>query len=194
MVNLKFYTGEQFPLEMHKVRIVQKLNLIPVTERLRAVQAAGTNTFLLKNEDVYLDMLTDSGVNAMSDRQLAAMMEADDSYAGSQTFSKLEAKCTELFGTNYFIPAHQGRACENILAQVFVTPGSIVPMNYHFTTTKAHIVLNGGTVVETPIEEAYKVTSTHPFKGNMDLENWSRLFKNTVLTKWPLLGWKQALT
>lgn len=170
MVNLKFYTGEQFPLEMHKVRIVQKLNLIPVTERLRAVQAAGTNTFLLKNEDVYLDMLTDSGVNAMSDRQLAAMMEADDSYAGSQTFSKLEAKCTELFGTNYFIPAHQGRACENILAQVFVTPGSIVPMNYHFTTTKAHIVLNGGTVVETPIEEAYKVTSTHPFKGNMDLE------------------------
>ncbi|HHT37702.1 MAG: tryptophanase [Candidatus Wallacebacter cryptica] len=170
MVKVNFFTGEQIPLEMHKVRIVQKLNLIPVEERLRAMQQAGSNTFLLKNEDVYLDMLTDSGVNAMSDRQLAAMMEADDSYAGSQTFTRLEEKCTEIFGTKYFIPAHQGRACENILAQVFVTPDSIVPMNYHFTTTKAHIVLNGGTVVETPIDEAYNVVSTHPFKGNMDLD------------------------
>jgi len=170
MVKVNFFTGEQIPLEMHKVRIVQKLNLIPVEERLPAMQQAGSNTFLLKNEDVYLDMLTDSGVNAMSDRQLAAMMEADDSYAGSQTFTRLEEKCTEIFGTKYFIPAHQGRACENILAQVFVTPDSIVPMNYHFTTTKAHIVLNGGTVVETPIDEAYNVVSTHPFKGNMDLD------------------------
>lgn len=170
MSKIKFFSGEEFPLEMHKVRIVQKLSLLPVKERLAAMQAAGNNTFLLQNKDVYLDMLTDSGVNAMSDRQLAAMMEADDSYAGSETFAKLEAKCTELFGTKYYLPAHQGRACEHILAKVFVTPGSVVPMNYHFTTTKAHIVLCGGSVVETPIDEAYQITSSNPFKGNMDID------------------------
>lgn len=170
MNRIRFYSGEEIPVEMHKVRIVQKLSLLSVKERLKAVQDAGSNTFLLKNRDVYLDMLTDSGVNAMSDRQLAAMMEADDSYAGSETFARLEAKCTELFGTKYFLPAHQGRACEHILAKVFVKPGTIVPMNYHFTTTKAHIVLCGGSVVETPIDEAYRISSAYPFKGNMDID------------------------
>jgi len=144
--NIKYHYGEKIPLEMHKVRIVQKLNLVPIERRLEAITEAGNNTFLLKNRDVFLDMLTDSGVNAMSDQQLAAMMVADDSYAGSETFSRLENKLTEIFGKKYFLPAHQGRACENILSRTFVTPGSIVPMNYHFTTTKAHIVLNGGTV------------------------------------------------
>ena len=170
MNRIKFFNGEQIPLEMHKAKIIQKLNLVPVQRRLEAVREAGYNTFLLKNTDIFLDMLTDSGVNAMSDRQQAAMMVADDSYAGSQTFTKLETKCEEIFGTKYFLPAHQGRACENILAQVLVKPGSIVPMNYHFTTTKAHIVLNGGTVVELPIEEALQTRSDCPFKGNMDLE------------------------
>lgn len=170
MNRIRFYSGEEIPVEMHKVRIVQKLSLLSVKERLKAVQDAGSNTFLLKNRDVYLDMLTDSGVNAMSDRQLAAMMEADDSYAGSETFARLEAKCTELFGMKYFLPAHQGRACEHILAKVFVKPGTIVPMNYHFTTTKAHIVLCGGSVVETPIDEAYRISSAYPFKGNMDID------------------------
>jgi len=175
MNRIKLYSGEEIPVEMHKVMIVQKLRLLPVKERLKAIQAAGSNTFLLQNRDVYLDMLTDSGVNAMSDRQLAAMMEADDSYAGSETFARLEAKCTELFGTKYFLPAHQGRACEHILAKVFVKPGSIVPMNYHFTTTKAHITLCGGSVVETPIDEAYRITSTYPFKGNMDIDKLRRV-------------------
>lgn len=114
-------------------------------------------------------MLTDSGVNSMSDKQLAAMMEADDSYAGSETFTKMENKIAEIFGMQFFLPAHQGRACENILSQVFVKPGSVVPMNYHFTTTKAHIVLNGGTVEEIPIDEGLKINSSHPFKGNMDI-------------------------
>ncbi len=155
---------------MHKVRIVQKLNLVPIERRLEAITEAGNNTFLLKNRDVFLDMLTDSGVNAMSDQQLAAMMVADDSYAGSETFSRLENKITEIFGKKYFLPAHQGRACENILSQAFVTPGSIVPMNYHFTTTKAHIVLNGGTVEEIVIDEGLNIDSAHPFKGNSDIE------------------------
>ena len=116
MANVKFFSGEQIPLEMHKVRIVQKLNLPPVEERLKCIAQAGNNTFLLKNKDVYMDMLTDSGVNAMSDRQQAAMLVADDSYAGSATFTKLENKVGEIFGTKYFLPAHQGRACENIIA------------------------------------------------------------------------------
>ncbi|WP_024831773.1 tryptophanase [Ruminiclostridium josui] len=169
MSNVKFYYGENVPLEMHKVRIVQKLNLVSIERRLEAIKEAGNNTFLLKNRDVFMDMLTDSGVNAMSDKQLAAMMEADDSYAGSETFSKLESKITEIFGKKYFLPAHQGRACENILSQGFVKQGSIIPMNYHFTTSKAHVYLNGGTVEEIIIDEGLNVTSEYPFKGNMDV-------------------------
>lgn len=169
MAHVKFYYGDSVPLEMHKVRIVQKLNLPPIEQRWEAMTRAGNNTFLLKNRDVFMDMLTDSGVNAMSDKQQAAMMEADDSYAGSETFSKLENKIREIFGKEYFLPAHQGRACENILSQVFVKPGSMVPMNYHFTTTKAHIVLNGGLVEELYLDEGLKVKSNHPFKGNMDI-------------------------
>ncbi len=169
MSEIKFFYGESFPLEMHKVRIVQKLNLIPVEQRLKAVTEAGNNTFLLKNRDVFMDMLTDSGVNAMSDRQLSAMMEADDSYAGSETFTRLENKIKELFGKKYFLPTHQGRACENILGQVYVKPGSIVPMNYHFTTSKAHITLNGGSVEEIVSDEALVINSDNPFKGNIDI-------------------------
>ncbi len=103
MSEVKLYSGVKLPLEMHKVRVVQKLNLLPVEERQKAMAAAGNNTFLLRNEDVYLDMLTDSGVNAMSDRQVAAMMVADDSYAGSATYYRLEQKVCELFGTSYFL-------------------------------------------------------------------------------------------
>lgn len=177
MNNVKFYYGNPVPLEMHKVRIVQKLDLVPVDRRLKAITEAGNNTFLLKNKDVFLDMLTDSGVNAMSDKQLAAMMEADDSYAGSATFTKLENKINDIFKKKYFLPAHQGRACENLLSQVLVKPGSIVPMNYHFTTTKAHIVLNGGSVEELICEEGLKTTSDNPFKGNMDINKLRDLIK-----------------
>ena len=140
MSKVKFYSGEKVPLEMHKVRIVQKLDLVPIDRRLQAIKEAGNNTFLLKNRDIFLDMLTDSGVNAMSDQQLAAMMVADDSYAGSESYTRLEEKIQELFGTEYFLPVHQGRAAENIISKVFVTPGSFVPMNYHFTTSKVHVV------------------------------------------------------
>ncbi|MFO1372248.1 MAG: tryptophanase [Candidatus Competibacteraceae bacterium] len=170
MSRVKFFNGDQVPLEMHKVRIVQKLNLPPVEYRLKAITEAGNNTFLLQNRDVFMDMLTDSGVNAMSDNQQSAMLVADDSYAGSETYNRLENRLKEIFGLQYFLPTHQGRAAENILSQVFVSPGAIVPMNYHFTTTKAHITLNGGIVEEIISDAGLEVISAHPFKGNMDVD------------------------
>lgn len=187
MSNIKFYFGDSVPLEMHKVRIVQKLNLVPIERRLEAINEAGYNTFLLKNRDVFMDMLTDSGVNAMSDKQQAAMMEADDSYAGSETFTKLENKLTEIFGKKYFLPAHQGRACENILSKVLVKPGNIVPMNYHFTTTKSHIVLNGGSVEEIFIDEALNINSNHPFKGNIDIAKLREVIEKHGTEKIPFV-------
>lgn len=177
MSNIKFFSGEQIPLEMHKVRIVQKLELPPIDRRLEAITEAGNNTFLLRNRDIFLDMLTDSGVNAMSDRQQSAMLIADDSYAGSETFIRLENKLKEIFNMEFFLPTHQGRACENILSQVLVQPDSIVPMNYHFTTTQSHINLNGGRVVELLTDAGLEITSTNPFKGNMDINKLNALIE-----------------
>ena len=170
MSQVTFFGGEKVPLEMHKVRIVQKLNLRPVEERQQAIAAAGNNTFLLQNSDVFLDMLTDSGTNAMSDQQVASMLVADDSYAGSASYTRLEAKLLEIFGMPYFLPVHQGRAAEHILAEALVKPGDVVPMNYHFTTTKAHILLRGGTVSELVTDAGLAVTSELPFKGDMDID------------------------
>lgn len=175
MSQIKFMSGEKIPLEMHKVRTVQKLNLPPVEERLRNMQEAGNNTFLLRNRDVFLDMLTDSGVNAMSDRQQAAMFICDDAYAGSESFYRMEAKLHEIFGTQFFLPAHQGRAAENILASHFVRPGSVAIMNYHFTTTKAHITRLGGRVEEVLADKGLALTSDDPFKGDTDLEKLRRV-------------------
>lgn len=170
MAQVTFSSGENLPLEMHKVRIVQKLHLPPIERRLEAITEAGNNTFLLQNSDVFMDMLTDSGVNAMSDRQQAAMLTADDSYAGSATYTRLFAKLQEVFGMPYFLPAHQGRAAEHLISRGFITQGSVVPMNYHFTTTKAHITLLGGRVEEIYADEALNVNSTHPFKGDIDID------------------------
>ena len=150
--------------------MVQKVSLLPVEERLKNIEEAGFNTFLLKNRDVFLDMLTDSGVNAMSDNQYAAMLQADDSYAGSETYFRLENVVKDVFGAKYFLPAHQGRACENIIAQTFVSPGSVALMNYHFTTTQAHIIRNGGTVEEIISDEGMKIQSSAPFKGDVDID------------------------
>ncbi len=169
---VKFYQPEnQVPLEMHKVRVVQKLNLLPVEERLRAIQEAGNNTFLLKNKDIYMDMITDSGVNGMSDRQVAAMSIADDSYAGSATWDRAVDAIDEVFGVRNVLPAHQGRAAENILAETFVKPGKVALMNFHFTTTKAHITRLGGEVVELVAKKGLVPQSDDPFKGDFDLEN-----------------------
>jgi len=169
MHNIKFFSGENIPLEMHKVRMVQKANLPPVEDRLKSMEDAGFNTFLLRHSEVFLDMLTDSGANAMSENQYAAMLRTDDSYAGSETFYRLEEVLKDIFGTQYFLPAHQGRACENILSQTLVRPGSVALMNYHFTTTMAHIIRNGGSVEEIIVDEGIKVKSSEPFKGNIDI-------------------------
>lgn len=169
MSKVNFFSGQQLPLEMHKVRIIQKLNLLPIEQRRQAIEGAGYNTFLLQNSDVFLDMLTDSGVNAMSDRQQAAMLIADDAYAGSATFTRLHDKLAEIFGMQYFLPAHQGRAAEHILGQALVRPGTLVPMNYHFTTSKAHITARGGDVLELIGEAGLQVTSDEPFKGDLDM-------------------------
>ena len=167
---VKFYKKEhQVPLEMHKVRIVQKLFLPPVEKRVEYINEAGNNTFLLQNKDVFMDMLTDSGVNAMSDLQQAAMLRADDSYAGSETCNRLKRALEDVFGTKYFLPAHQGRACENILAEAYVKPGYIIPMNFHFTTSKAHITRLGGEVVELVTASGLEPQNDNPFKGDFDI-------------------------
>ena len=170
MPAITFYKHEPIPMEMHKVKIVQQLHLLPTAQRLEKMQQAGFNTFQLHNGDIFLDMLTDSGVNAMSDRQQAAMLQADDAYAGSETFFRMQAKLQELFGIENCLPAHQGRACENILATRFVKPGNCVIMNYHFTTAKAHITRLGGRVEELVKKEGLVSHSDLPFKGNIDLD------------------------
>ena len=170
MQTIKFMSGEKVPLEMHKAKIIKKITLKPIEERLRAIQESGNNSFLLKNEDVFLDMLTDSGVNAMSDKQQSALFLADDSYAGSESFFKLNRTTKQIFGKEYLVPAHQGRACENILCHLFVKKGNVVIMNFHFTTTKAHVVVNEGIVEQLTIDEGLKPQSDYPFKGNMDIK------------------------
>ena len=177
MNNIELFNGEKIPLEMHKVKIVQKLELKPINKRLEAIQEAGNNTFLLKNRDVFLDMLTDSGVNAMSNMQQSAMLRADDCYAGSESFFRLEAELQKVFKKKFFVPAHQGRACEHLLSRIFIKKGDIIPMNYHFTTTKAHIRLQGGDILEIPIDEAFNLNSECLFKGNIDITKLKTAFK-----------------
>lgn len=170
MPNIKFYKNTPVPLELHRVEIVKQLSLLPVEKRLAKMKEAGFNTFQLHNGDIFMDMLTDSGVNAMSNQQLAAMMHPDDTYAGSETFFRMQDKLAEIFGIKHCLPAHQGRACENILATRFVKPGNCVIMNYHFTTTKAHITRLGGHVEELVKDEGLETSSDLPFKGDMDLD------------------------
>jgi len=184
---VKFYNGKQIPLEMHKVRIVQSLKLVPVERRLKAIGEAGYNSFLLGTKDIFLDMLTDSGTNAMSDEQLSKMFVADDAYAGSQSFVKFQKSVLDVFGKKLILPVHQGRAAENIISQTFVKQGSVIPMNYHFTTTLAHIQLNGGKVVELFTPEAMKIKSDHPFKGNIDVVRLEELITKTGAENVPFI-------
>jgi tryptophanase len=168
-MQIKLTDGKTIPIEMHKIRIVQKTQLPPVDQRLRAIGEAGYNTFLLRTRDVFIDMLTDSGTNAMSDNQLAAMMVSDDAYAGGESYYKLLSAVKDVLGFEYCVPVHQGRAAEHILTKMFVKPGDVVPMNYHFTTTKAHFELGGAKVLEIFTDEAMNAASDQPFKGNLDL-------------------------
>ncbi len=185
---INFFSGETIPVELHKVRIVQKLYLKPIDERLAAIEKGGYNTFLLNTNDVFLDMLTDSGTNAMSDNQQAAMLRADDAYAGSQSFYRMEEALNEVFGKKLVLPVHQGRAAENVISQTFIKPGDIIPMNYHFTTTKAHMELNGGEIYEIYTDEALKINSDHPFKGNIDIDKLKSLISKYGKGKIPFIG------
>lgn len=174
-MKIKLSTGRELPIEMHKVRVVQKTQLPPVGRRLQAIEEAGYNTFLLWTRDIFIDMLTDSGTNAMSDNQLASMMVSDDAYAGGESYLKLLSAVKDVLGFDLCIPVHQGRAAEHLLAKVFVKPGSVIPMNYHFTTTKAHFELAGGKVLEIYGDDALQTESSNPFKGNLDIDKFKKV-------------------
>ena len=184
---VKFYKGPDMPLELLKVRVVQKLHLVPVERRLDAMKEAGFNTFRLGTKDVYLDMLTDSGTNAMSDNQLSAMMRADDAYAGSQSFERLQKAVEDVLGKKYLLPVHQGRAAENVICRTFVKPGNVIPMNYHFTTVLAHVTENGGKIEELLHDHAFQLKSDHPFKGNMDIEKLEKCIQENGVENIPFI-------
>ncbi len=166
---IRLVNGQEIPVEMHKARMVQKISLIPVAERLKAIEEAGYNTFQLKTKDVFLDMLTDSGVNAMSDNQFAEFLRADDAYAGSSTFYDFAKAVEDVLGYRHVMNVHQGRAAEHLLVKVFAKNGDVVPTNYHFTTTRAHIELREAVCLEIYGNEALRTDSSFPFKGNMDV-------------------------
>lgn len=187
MSNVKFYLGEDIPLELHKVRVVQKLHLVPIERRLDAIKEAGFNTFRLSTRDVFLDMLTDSGTNAMSDNQVAAMFQADDAYAGSQSFSKLQKAVEEVLGKKFLLPVHQGRAAENVISKTFIKPGNVIPMNYHFTTALAHITENGGKIAELLHDEALVLHSENPFKGNIDIDKLIKCIEENGVENIPFI-------
>lgn len=156
--------------EPWKVKVVEPLKMMTRAEREQAIAEAGYNTFLLRSEDTYIDLLTDSGTSAMSDRQWAGMMLGDEAYAGSANFYRLESAVRQYYGYKYMVPTHQGRGAENILSRMLIKPGDTVPGNMYFTTTRLHQELAGGTFVDVIIPEAHDPASLHPFKGNVDLE------------------------
>jgi tyrosine phenol-lyase len=165
--------GQQFGrrswAEPWKIKMVEPLRLISRAERETALHAAGLNTFLLKSDDVYIDLLTDSGTGAMSDRQWAGMMMGDEAYAGSRNFYNLEAALRTYYGYAYMVPTHQGRGAEHLISQAVIKKGQFVPGNMYFTTTRLHQELAGGVFVDVIIDEAYDPRNLHPFKGNVDL-------------------------
>ena len=187
MNDVKFYKSESIPLELHKVRVVQKLNLVPVERRFNAIKEAGFNTFQLTTKDVFLDMLTDSGTNAMSDNQVAAMFQADDAYAGSQSFYRLQKAIEDVLGKRYYLPVHQGRAAENVISKTFIKKGDVIPMNYHFTTALAHILDVGGKIEELLHDDALQIKSTNPFKGNIDINKLVACIEKHGVEKIPFI-------
>jgi tyrosine phenol-lyase len=156
--------------EPYKIKVVEPVRMTTREYRERAIADAGYNTFLLRSEDVYIDLLTDSGTNAMSDRQWAGMMMGDEAYAGSRSFYRLEEVIQRVYGYRHIIPTHQGRGAEHIISQILIKPGDVIPGNMYFTTTRVHQELAGGKFVDVIIREAHEPASEHPFKGNVDLQ------------------------
>lgn len=155
--------------EPYKIKMVEPLTMTTREQREEALREAGHNTFLLHSDDVYIDLLTDSGTSAMSDRQWAGMMLGDEAYAGSRNFYHLEAAIQRHYGYKHVIPTHQGRGAENLISRILIKPGDIVPGNMYFTTTKLHQELAGGTFADIIVDEAHDAYSSFPFKGNVDL-------------------------
>ncbi len=173
--------GQQFGrrswAEPWKIKMVEPLRLISRSERERALDAAGYNTFLLRSEDVYIDLLTDSGTGAMSDRQWAGMMLGDEAYAGSRNFYNLDQAVQTYYGYRYVLPTHQGRGAEHLISQAAIKRGQYVPGNMYFTTTRLHQELAGGVFVDVIVDEAHDPASRHPFKGDVDLEKLEDLIR-----------------
>jgi tyrosine phenol-lyase len=167
--------GRRSWAEPWKIKAVEPIHMISRQERGRALKEAGYNTFLLRSVDVYIDLLTDSGTSAMSDRQWAGMMMGDEAYAGSKNFYRLETAVQTYYGYSYMVPTHQGRGAEHLLSQTAIEPGQYVPGNMYFTTTRLHHELAGGTFVDVIIDEAHDPSHEHPFKGDVDLNKLDAL-------------------
>ncbi|MDY8166552.1 tyrosine phenol-lyase [Bacillus thuringiensis] len=156
--------------EPYKIKAIESIQILNKQQRRQVLERAGFNTFLIPSKDVYIDLLTDSGTSAMSDLQWGAIMMGDESYAGSKSWYHLEQAVQEIFGYRYVIPTHQGRGAENLLSQLKIKKGDVIPGNMYFTTTRAHQELNGAKFVDVIISEAHNPSIELPFKGNIDLE------------------------
>ena len=174
--------------EPYKIKMVELLKMTTPAQRKKALKDAGYNTFLLKSEDVYIDLLTDSGTSAMSDRQWAGMMMGDEAYAGSRNFYHLEQVVQDTYGYKYLIPTHQGRGAENILSKILIKKGDIIPGNMYFTTTRLHQELAGGRFEDIIIDEAHDAENEFPFKGNVDLNKLEHLIKMHGAAKIPYVS------
>lgn len=171
--------------EPWKVKVVEPLKMTTRAEREHAIREAGYNTFLLHSEDVYIDLLTDSGTSAMSDWQWAGMMLGDEAYAGSRNFYNLEKVIQEYYGYRYVVPTHQGRGAENLISRMLIKDGDTVPGNMYFTTTRLHQEIAGGTFKDIIIPEAHDPAALHPFKGNVDLDALAKLIQSVGADKIP---------
>ena len=158
------------PVEPFKIKMIEHVGMPDEKRRKEAIQEAGYNTFLLKSEDVFIDLLTDSGTSAMSDNQWAGLMLGDEAYAGARNFYHLEKSVQDVLGFKYVVPTHQGRAAEHLMYSYLVQPEQLVPRNMYFTTSKVHVELPGGKMVDIIIDEAHNPEDEHPFKGNVDLQ------------------------